>query len=145
MGRVIALCVLVWASLAAAQTDDRALQAKQHYETGMAHFQLEEYDRAITEWEAGFRIKPVPQFLYNIAQAYRLSKQYEKSASFYRKYLNMDPKAPNKAEVDRHLLTLNKLLDQQKAASSAPPTQPIATDTKPAPKTAPGRQPCGWR
>jgi iron complex outermembrane recepter protein len=133
MARLIAL--LLVASTAYAQSDDRAAQAKIHYETGMAHFQLEEYDKSIVEWENGFRIKPVPQFLYNIAQAYRLSKQYEKAQSFYKKYLNMDPKAPNKAEVERHLLALGKLIDQQKATSNAPPTQPIATDTgKPAPK-----------
>jgi hypothetical protein len=134
MGRVIALLCLLSAT-AHAQTDERAAQAKLHYETGMAHFQLEEWDKAIVEWENGFRIKPVPQFLYNIAQAYRLSKQYEKAQSFYKKYLNMDPKAPNKTEVERHLATLGKLIDQQKAASTAPPTQPIATDTgKPTPK-----------
>jgi iron complex outermembrane receptor protein len=135
---------LLMAPLARAQTDDRAAQAKQHYEAGMARFQLEEWDAAIEEWQAGFRIKPVPQFLYNIAQAYRLSKRWEKSLSFYQKYLRMDPKAPNKAEVERHIAQLNKAIAEQGKAASAPPTEaapppkPVAeAPSVPAPAVAP--------
>src|SRR5262245_1593718 len=95
---VIILCL---ALPAAAQEDARAALAKRSYETGMAHFQLEEWDQAIASWEEGFRAKPVPQFLYNIAQAYRLSKRYEKALTFYRKYLRMDARAPNREEVER--------------------------------------------
>lgn len=125
------LCaLLVGATAARAQpTDERAIAAKQRYENGMAHFQLEEWDRAISEWEEGFRQKPVPQFLYNIAQANRLSKRYEKALSFYQKYLRMEPKAVNKAEVDRHIASLTRLIGEQQKASSSPPVQPLPTDT----------------
>jgi tetratricopeptide (TPR) repeat protein len=140
MGRVLAIlaCLTAFVPLARAQTDDRAAQAKQHYETGMAHFQLEEWDKAIEEWEAGFRAKPVPQFLYNIAQAYRLSKRPEKALAFYQKYLHMDPKAPNKAEVDRHIASLTKVVAEQQKTASAPPTEPMpkpaeTTPVKPPP------------
>src|SRR6476620_10475240 len=106
----LALALLAGTVAHAQAADDRAAQAKQHYESGMARFQLEEWDAAIDEWQAGFRIKPVPQFLYNIAQAYRLSKRWEKAISFYQKYLRMDPKAPNRPEVERHIAQLNKLV-----------------------------------
>ena len=33
--------------------DPRASEAKQHYENGMAHFNLEEWEAAIEEWKAG--------------------------------------------------------------------------------------------
>jgi iron complex outermembrane receptor protein len=117
-----------------AHADDDAAQARSFYEKGMAHYQLEEYDAAIEKWEAGFRIRPVPEFLYNIAQAHRLAKRLEKAVSFYRKYLNMNPKAPNRAEVERHIASLNKAIDEQKRATGSPPTTPIATDTGAKPK-----------
>src|SRR3954471_8838053 len=118
MSRVFAYVlgwVLLFAPVARAQqpVDERASLAQRHYENGMGHFQLEEWDKAIDEWKEGFRIKPVSQFLYNIAQAYRLSKRPEPALSFYQKYLRMDPKAANKAEVDRHVASLTRLIDQQ--------------------------------
>ena len=83
-------CVLpLVARPALAAKDERAVLAKRHYETGMAHYQLEEWDQAVAEWETGFRTKPAPQFLYNIAQAYRLSKRPDKALNFYQKYLRM--------------------------------------------------------
>jgi len=131
-------CLNVLAPRAVGQTDERAAQAKQHYETGMAHFQLEEWDKAIEEWEAGFRTKPVPQFLYNIAQAYRLSKRPEKALAFYQKYLRMDPKAPNKAEVDRHIAQLTRIVAENAKTASSPPTGTIEAETgKPRESTPP--------
>jgi len=113
--------------------EQRSAQARQLYERGMASFQLEEWDTAIEAWEQAFRIKPLPQILYNIAQAHRLAKRYEKALSFYKKYLNMEPKAANRGEVDRHVVTLTKLIDEQRRASSAPPTAPI----RPVPEAKP--------
>lgn len=111
--------------------EQQSTMAKQRYEAGMARFRLDEYEPAIAEWKEGFRIKPVPEFLYNIAQAYRLSKQYEQALSFYRKYLSLEPKAANRAEVDRHIATLSKLLEDQKRASTAPPIAPLPTERRP--------------
>ncbi|MDB4965771.1 MAG: Thiol-disulfide isomerase [Myxococcales bacterium] len=149
MTRVSALvCLMLVVSPAWAQTpapvDDRAQQAKLHYETGMAHFQLEEWDKAIEEWQAGFLIKPVPQFLYNIAQAYRQSKRPEKALGFYQKYLRMEPKASNRAEVERHIAQLNKLIDQQSKTASQPPVGTIEADpsrARPGDSATPPREP----
>src|SRR6185503_6340136 len=71
-----------------------------------AQRRLEAYDKAIDEWEAGYRLKPAPQFLYNIAQAYRLSKRPDKALSFYQKYLKLSPHAENRPEVERHITAL---------------------------------------
>src|SRR6476620_9664076 len=131
----LALALLAGTVAHAQSTDDRAAQAKQHYESGMARFQLGEWDAAIAECQAGFRIKPVPQFLYNIAQAYRLSKRWEKSLNFYQKYLRMEPKAPNRADVERHIAQLNKLIAEQGRTATAPPTE-AAPAPAPAPKPA---------
>jgi tetratricopeptide (TPR) repeat protein len=123
--------VLAWAPLSAVAqpappADPRAAEAKQRYENGMAHFNLEEWDNAIEEWKAGYRAKPVAQFLYNIAQAYRLSKHYEDALNFYQRYLRADPKAPNRTEVEGHIAKLTVVVQQEKRAATAPPTQTLA-------------------
>jgi iron complex outermembrane recepter protein len=128
------LLVLAAFSLAAAPAaaeDERAAQAKMHYESGMARFQLEEWDGAIAEFQEGFRIRPYPQFLYNIAQAYRQSKRPEKALAFYQKFLRMDPKTPNRAEVERLIADLQKAIDEQKRAESSPPVQPTPVPAPP--------------
>jgi hypothetical protein len=129
----ISLSLLLLGAVARAQqpASDDANAARQHYDRGMGHFQLEEWDPAIEEWKEGFRIKPVPEFLYNIAQAYRLSKRNELAVSFYQKYLRVEPKAANKGEVERHIAQLNKLIEAQNRAQSAPPIQPLPSVTKP--------------
>jgi iron complex outermembrane receptor protein len=129
------LCLLV-AAPAIARAEDDAAEARTLYDRGMAHFRLEEYDQAIEKWQAGFRLRPVPEFLYNIAQAYRLSKRNEKARSFYKKYLDMEPEAPNKAQVLKHIATLDKAIEAEQRASNAPPS-----DALPRSNTGPMRGP----
>jgi tetratricopeptide (TPR) repeat protein len=134
-GLVGALVLLALTATAAAE--DRAQIALQHYKDGMAHFQLEEWDAAIGEWEAGFRAEPKAEFLYNIAQAYRLSKRPEKALSFYQKYLRLAPDAANRDEVERHVASLQKIVDEQKSSSIAPPQQPLPPAKPAEPAAAP--------
>jgi tetratricopeptide (TPR) repeat protein len=144
----IALMMAVCASATVARaqqpqaTDPEAAKARSLYDQGMARFQLEEYAQAISKWEEGFRIKPVPEFLYNIAQAYRLSKQSDKALSFYKKFLHMKPDAANREEVERHIRELSAVVNAQERTSTAPPTGPITpgsaatTTPEPAPTAA---------
>jgi tetratricopeptide (TPR) repeat protein len=122
--------------------DERVPEAQRHFEAGMASFNLEEYDKAIAEWEAGYRLKPAPQFLYNIAQAYRVSRRPEKALAFYQKYLRLEPKAANRPEVERHIEVLKPLVEQQQLAAERPSTQPMSMRPgEPAPTAAPAARP----
>src|SRR4051812_16494594 len=133
MSRLWGICAIVVIALGGGRAraeDERVPEAQRRYEAGMASYHLEEYDKAIEEWEAGYRLKPAPQFLYNIAQAYRLSKRPEKALSFYQKYLKLDPKATNRGEVERHIAALTKIVDSQKQAAERPSTQPMPLTSK---------------
>ncbi|MGZ3438356.1 MAG: hypothetical protein ACXVDD_02525 [Polyangia bacterium] len=102
-------------------------QARKLYQAGMAHFQLEEYEVAIQLWQQGFKLKPAPEFLYNIAQAYRLGS--ERAAVYYQKYLNRYPLAPNRAEVERQIAIIKRQAAEQKAAETPPKGEPVAEAT----------------
>jgi tetratricopeptide (TPR) repeat protein len=128
----------VSAPAATARAEDATTVARDAYDKGMAHYHLEEYDAAIDEWERGFRAKPAPEFLYNIAQAYRLSKRPEKALSFYQKYLRVNPDAKNRAEVERHMAALKEIVDKQKSSAESPPQTPLPTPSGPATTTPSG-------
>ena len=132
---VIAALLAPAATLRAGEEEDRAAKARVHYETGMAHFNLEEWDAAIAEWEEGYRVKPVPEFLFNIAQAYRKSSRYERALTFYQRYLRLAPKADNRAEVERQIEQLKPLAEEEKhrVPKLEPPPAPPPRATEPAP------------
>ena len=113
--------LLVQGSAIAGEVDDRSARAKLLYRDGMAHFQLDEWDSAIERWEEGFRLVPAPELLYNLAQAYRMSKRPEKALAFYQKFLRASPTAPNRAEVERHISRLTNQLEQQRLAEGSQP------------------------
>jgi len=134
---VAAFAVAMLASVPA-RADEATAVARDAYDKGMAHYHLEEYDAAIDEWERGFRAKPAPEFLYNIAQAYRLSKRPDKALSFYQKYLRVNPEAKNRDEVEKHIAALKEIVDKQKSSAESPPQGTLPT---PPPATAPATTP----
>src|SRR5262245_36586900 len=79
----------------AASADPRS-EASQLFEKGKAAYRLGDFDEAIVHFREGFRLKPDPTFLYNIALAYRAKGDLEKAIFFYQSYLRDAPNAPNR-------------------------------------------------
>src|SRR5262249_7498064 len=73
--------------------------------------------------------KPDPIFLYNIAQAYRLSGDANKALFFYKGYLRNSPKAHNRADVEQKMQALQKQLDQGQGQAPHPTSPPSPTST----------------
>ena len=127
---------LVLVSLAPARADEdpaslssaeRTRRSRAHFDAGRAHFNLGEYDRAEQEFEAGYRLKPLPLFLYNIAQSARHAGHTQKALDMYRRYLIVEPNAPEKKEVDKQIAELERELQKQEA----PPPQPVLQNAAP--------------
>jgi len=133
----------------AARADERSELAKQHYEEGMAKYHLEKWDQAIDLFEKGFEAKPVPEFLFNIAQAHRFAGRPERAIHFYRKFLQLAPKSPLRAEIEQNIGKLKVELEKQTSAPKPEPKplprpepklppMPLPTpEVKPEPLTAP--------
>jgi tetratricopeptide (TPR) repeat protein len=121
--------------LAKPPDDPKAVQARQHYEAGLGHFNLREFPQAIAEFEAGYRLKPDPVFLYNLGQAHRLADNPEQAVYFYRAYLRTSADVAHRAEVEERIGTLEKLIVDKKAAAR-PPDHTLAPKdvAKPAPQ-----------
>lgn len=90
---------------AAVEAED-AQRAKEMFHQGSVYFDLGQYDRAIEVWQKGYEEKQDPGFLYNIAQAHRLSGNPAKAILFYKSFLRNSPKASNRAEIEERIATL---------------------------------------
>ena len=115
---VSALCI---ARVEAKPADvSKTSEAKLRYESGLAHFNLQEYKQSIEDFEAAYRLKPDPVFLYNLAQAHRLSENAERALYFYRAYLRSSTNPPNRHEVEGRIETLEKLLAEKQQLAKPP-------------------------
>src|SRR5262249_261239 len=131
MTKTIAMSVmLAMAGSAAAQpapptpkTDEQSkADAKRLYDEGLKHYNLGEYDAAIEKFKAAYAISTAPGPLFNIAQSYRLKKDYEQASNFYLTYLRLKPDAPNRSDVEQRIDEMAKLLEEQKTLAKMPPS-----------------------
>jgi hypothetical protein len=125
-----------------------AQHARELFQEGNTFFDVGQFDKAIDAWQRGYKEKSDPGFLYNIAQAYRLSGDPAKAIFFYRGFLRNSPKAPNRVEIEAKISALQKQLTEQEhakapAAATPPPafTAPPASSPPPAPAAAPSIAP----
>lgn len=101
--------------IAEAPTD----RAKVLFAEGNMHFNLGELDQALELYKRAYRIKPLPAFLFNIAQCHRKLGHAQDAITMYQAYLTGVPDAPNRAVVES-LITESKaaLVEQQKEAQA---------------------------
>ncbi len=119
---LLALCAgQAWA----APEDPATTEAKRHFEEGSKAFALGEFPRAIQEYRAAFNAKPDPVFLYNIAQAYRLSNDLRQALFFYKSFLSNMPDAPNRRAVEQRIRDTEAQLAKQREITEAPPNVPV--------------------
>ena len=90
-------------------------RAKALFAEGNQHFNLNEYAQALELYKRAYRIKPLPAFLFNMAQCHRKLGHFQDAINSYQAYLSGVPDAPNKDMVDS-LIAESKtgLADQQK-------------------------------
>jgi hypothetical protein len=118
------------------QSLDDEKQARGLYERAEKSFDLGKFAEALGEYQSAYEAKPLPGFLFNIAQCYRNMGNFERARFFFRRYLALDPHASNRRRVDELIAEMTKQLDAQGAeAATAPPAVP--------PPAAPGASPPG--
>jgi len=112
-----------------AQTDDqKRAEAKALYEQGLSHYNLGEFDQAIASFRKSYELTQAPGLLFNIAQAFRLKKDYEQATYFYTTYLRLQPDAANRADVEARLAEMQQTIEEQKKLEKKPPIGTIAPE-----------------
>jgi tetratricopeptide (TPR) repeat protein len=121
-----------------AEGDPKAA-ARAHFKRAEAAFNIGKFEEALAAYQAAYETKPLPGFLFNIAQCHRNMGNHERALFFYRRYLALDPQSPNRAVVE-------ELIDEteRRRASQAPSTAvtpPPAASAPPAASTPPAPPP----
>ncbi len=101
--RILALLALLFVvTPRVAQADDPATRAaKRHFDRGEKLFALGKFDDALDEYQKAFDAKPIPDFLFNIGQCYRNLGDYQQAIFSFKKYLKLEPDAPDKEKVEK--------------------------------------------
>jgi len=104
-------------------------QAREHYERGLAKYNLADFDAAIVEFKQSYEISKAPRLLFNIAQAYRLKKDYESALFFYNTYLRAETSAPNREDVESKIDEMKKAMDARGRSDGGGGTPPSSDRT----------------
>lgn len=92
-----------------------------------------DYEGAIEAFKAAFDAKPVAGALFNIAKSYEKMTRYEEAIDFYQQYIDLDPKAPDRGDVEETINRLKKTIReryQELSVSSDPPGADIYLDDR---------------
>jgi len=75
-------------------------RAKELFDQGSQHYNLGEFAPALESYKRAYRVKPLPAFLFNIAQCHRKLGQHKDAVLMYQSYLTGVPDADNRKVVE---------------------------------------------
>ncbi len=125
---IILACLGVGSTVAYAQSKTTEEQAEDYFRKGDAAYNLQKYDEAVKWFEKAYETWPQPEFLYNIAQSYRLAGNCKKALHFYKRFKSLKEKdtenplsAKKKKEVEKFIKDLEECAAKAEDSASQPP------------------------
>ncbi|NMO17095.1 tetratricopeptide repeat protein [Pyxidicoccus fallax] len=100
---VVGALLLAPVSGRAEASPDAETQARARFAEGNLAYDVGDFDKALKSFSEAYRLKPLPGFLFNMAQCHRQLGQYPRAAFFYRRYLALMPDSAQ-AQVVRELV-----------------------------------------
>jgi tetratricopeptide (TPR) repeat protein len=94
--------------------------AEAHYQKGMKAYTLGRFPEAIEEFEKAYELRSEPIFLYNIAQSHRQNDSPQQAAFFYRRYLEAEPQAKNRPDIEKRIQEMEALANAKTEPAAAP-------------------------
>jgi hypothetical protein len=131
-----AAALLVVALASTAARADPAADAKDHFNRGVKLYNLGHFQEAIPEFEKAYDADPAPILLFNIAQSHRQNGNKERALFFYRRYLEQEPNAAKRADVEQRMKELAQSLEQENEQKQKPPTEVTPPPPTPNPPQA---------
>ncbi len=100
-------------------------------------YDLKDYEKALAEAEQAYRLYPLAQILFNIAQCHKALKHWERAAFFYQRYLSRLPAAPNRVRVEAFLAEVEYRLKLEQSQAPAPAPPAVVAPEPATPEAAP--------
>jgi hypothetical protein len=88
---------------------DRAeQQARAHFAKGLKAYDVGQFDEALAEYTEAYKSKPLPGFLFNLAQCHRQLGNFERAAFFYGRYLDLERHPKNETTAKELLAEMRE-------------------------------------
>src|SRR5262245_37765878 len=134
-----ALCAL--AAPAAAQPSEALKKAQAAFDQAQLDYLAGKYDEAAKGFQDAFASRDFPQFLYNTGACFHMkgtrdgsAEAYTAASGFYRRYLEAEPKAADKAKVEKAIGVLEgeirRLKDQAPPPTGEKPVTAPSADVQ---------------
>jgi len=120
--RLLLVVVALGASAPVAAASDGGRPGRAHFEMAETKFNLGRFEEAAVDYQAAYEAEPLPAFLFNIGQCHRNLGNYERAQFYFRRYLELDPRSPNRPDAERLIAEMDRLGDGRGPA--APPPGP---------------------
>jgi tetratricopeptide (TPR) repeat protein len=117
---VLVSCELVSAGLRAEPDAESKAQAKALYERATRFYDVGKYGEAIADYQQAYLLTEDPVLLFDIGQSYRLWDRPDEAIRSYKNYLRKRPDASNRADVERKIGDLQKLLEERRRGDGHP-------------------------
>ncbi|HEX2656851.1 MAG TPA: tetratricopeptide repeat protein [Polyangia bacterium] len=103
------------------------VQSRQSFQTGEEHFKAGRFAEALTAYQAGYDLTPLPGFLINMAQCHRRLGDLTRARATYRKFILVAPDSPFVPQVKTLIDELDQLaIDLEGGAKPASENAPTA-------------------
>lgn len=97
-------------------------QAREHYRSGMTHFDAHDYRGAIAEFHLAARLVPSADLWFNIARAHEEVGELLPAVEHYQLYLRDRVDPPDREAVEARIASLQQRADEARLAAERAPT-----------------------
>src|SRR4051812_39428724 len=102
--RVLVVVAVAWPL--AARADEEFERARAHASAGIADYAEARYEDAAHEMEAAYRIKPLADLQYNLAECYERLNRPAEAADAYQRYLDGKAGADDRSTIQHRIENL---------------------------------------
>ena len=129
------LVLLALPAFATAQTDDKAARdaAQTHFQSGVKFSEAGDYEHALIEFDAGYKLSHEPDFLHNLSWTCERLGRIAEAIDWAEKYVAAVPNADNAERTRRRIERLRATLPKpEPAVAPAKPVTALAVVVAPA-------------
>jgi tetratricopeptide (TPR) repeat protein len=134
---ILALALAAGAPAGAATPQD---EARAEFEAGRAAFRAGDFAAARGRFERAYALDPSPVLLYNLARACEESGDAERASTYFRQYLEREPNADDRADVERRIRVMEAIVARERAAREAAAAKEAAAKAAAAAEPPPAAQ-----